>query len=253
MLHSSVLVGRELSFVLGLSPKSKSLVATRVPVLPNRVACAGKKKGGKDKGGGGDGGGGGGGGAEAGDVDTEGMLNDWSAKMNTCVEKLQEGLVTIRAGKATAALLDNIKVKAYESEKQIKELATVSATDTTTLSLTTWDEDVTPSVAKAIMGADLGYTVQETSPTSIKVNIPPLTKEKRAAYIKLAKENAEGSKVAVRNVRQAAMKKIKSLKKDLSEDIAKSMEKDMEARVKKVVAEIDSIFKRKESDLESNK
>jgi len=212
-----------------------------------RTLCLAKKKKG---GGGGGGGGGGSGGAEEGDVDidTEAIVADFEEKMKKSVVLLEDNLRTIRAGKATPSLLDSVKVNAYESVLKLEEVATVTASDTTTLMVNVFDETVVGAVVKAIQTADLGFTASEMG-QSVKVNIPPLTKEKRVQYVKLAKDYAEKSKVAVRNVRQAAMKKIKSFNKKLPEDTVRAMTQEVEDFVKRSVADIDSNFKSKETEL----
>lgn len=217
--------------------------AARCGGRPYRTLCLAKKK----KGGGG---GGGGGGAEEGDVDidTEAIVADFEEKMKKSVVLLEDNLRTIRAGKATPSLLDSVKVNAYESVLKLEEVATVTASDTTTLMVNVFDETVVGAVVKAIQTADLGFTASEMG-QSVKVNIPPLTKEKRVQYVKLAKDYAEKSKVAVRNVRQAAMKKIKSFNKKLPEDTVRAMTQEVEDFVKKSVADIDSNFKSKETEL----
>lgn len=208
-----------------------------------RTPCLAKKK----KGGGG---GGGGGAAEEGDVDidTEAIVAEFEDKMKKSVVLLEDNLRTIRAGKATPSLLDSVKVNAYESVLKLEEVATVTAADTTTLMVNVFDETVVGAVVKAIQTADLGFTASEMG-QSVKVNIPPLTKEKRVQYVKLAKDYAEKSKVAVRNVRQAAMKKIKSFNKKLPEDTVRAMGQDVEDFVKKSVGDIDAKFKSKETEL----
>lgn len=93
---------------------------------------------------------------------------------------------------------------------------------------------------KKLLAASGSLLVEVRNGQAVKVSIPPLTKDKRAQYVKLAKDYAEKTKVAVRNVRQAAMKKIKGLKSDLPEDTARGMEKDVEAMVKKMNGDIDA-------------
>ncbi|CAE7678836.1 frr, partial [Symbiodinium microadriaticum] len=231
--------------------------AARCGGRPYRTLCLAKKKGG----------GGGGGGAEEGqsceelvatsrsrgsclfkfetagdvDIDTEAIVADFEEKMKKSVVLLEDNLRTIRAGKATPSLLDSVKVNAYESVLKLEEVATVTATasDTTTLMVNVFDETVVGAVVKAIQTADLGFTASEMG-QSVKVNIPPLTKEKRVQYVKLAKDYAEKSKVAVRNVRQAAMKKIKSFNKKLPEDTVRAMTQEVEDFVKKSVADIEA-------------
>lgn len=168
------------------------------------------------------------------EVDTEALMKEYETKMDKSVGMLDDSLRTIRAGKATPQLLDSIKVNAYESQLKLEEVATISVSDATTLMVNVFDETVVDAVLKAVQTADLGFTASQNG-QSVKVSIPPLTKDKRVQYVKLAKDYCEKTKVAVRNVRQAAMKKIKGLKSDLSEDVARGMEKDIEAMVKKMM------------------
>lgn len=213
-----------------------------------RIVCAGKKRGGGGKAPAAS--------QEAGEeadaeIDTEALLKEYEDKLSTTVGILQTNLVPIRAGKASPELLDGLKVNAYESEVGIKEVGAVTATDTTTLTVTLFDESVAGAVEKAVRTSSLGFSVT-TSGAVVRLGVPPLTKEKRQQYSKLAKDFYEKSKVAVRNVRQAALKKVKGLKKNLSEDVVKSLEKDIEALVKKTTGECDKVFKAKEKEILNN-
>jgi len=211
-----------------------------------RTVCAGKKRGGGGKaapaaqeGG------------EEVEVDIEALLKEYQEKMDSTTDILRTNLVPIRAGKAAPELLDGLKVNAYESEVAINEVGTISATDSTTLTVSLFDESVAGAVEKAVRTSSLGFSVT-TAGAMVRIGIPPLTKDKRQQYSKLAKDFYEQSKVAVRNVRQGAMKKIKGLKKSLSEDLVKSLEKDVEALVKKATGECDKIFKAKEKEILNN-
>jgi len=229
-------------FASGLS--LAGLVSIRM--LAPRTSCAAKKKkGGKGGGGGGDDGGAG---QPAEEIDTSEYLNGWEASMETAVETLKEKIRPIQAGKATPALLESIKVKAYDSDMKIVELATVSVNDASTLMVTCFEESTASAVSQAIQYSELGFGVNVAG-AAVKVTIPPLTTDKRAKYVKTVKESVESAKTVIRNLRQTAMKKIKSLSKQLSQDVAKGMEKDVEAMVKKYVSTMDDIFKKKETEL----
>eukprot|EP00933_Yihiella_yeosuensis_P009500 TRINITY_DN115421_c0_g1_i1.p1 TRINITY_DN115421_c0_g1~~TRINITY_DN115421_c0_g1_i1.p1 ORF type:complete len:315 (-),score=78.04 TRINITY_DN115421_c0_g1_i1:51-995(-) len=215
-----------------------------------RTACAGKKKGGgkKDKKGGGgkqdedDGG-------EAEEVDTEELMRGFKDKMTKSVDVLQEALMAIRVGRASPAMLDNIMVEAYETKVTLKEVGNVTVVDSTTLMINVFDEANVSGVSKGILTADLGYNATEDGST-VKVSIPPMTSDKRVQFQKLAKETNDKSKVAIRNIRQTAMKKIKSISKSLgSEDIVKGLEKEVESLVKKYSAECDTLHKKKDEEL----
>lgn len=210
------------------------------------VARAGKKRGGGKGGGGGDDGGAEGG--EAPEIDTEALMKEYRDKMEKSVEVLKENFIGIRAGKATAQLLDGVKVKAYDSEVALSEVGSVTVMDNNTLGVSCWDEAVVGSVESAIKTSGLGYGVSSNG-TQLKVSIPELTKDKRTQYAKMAKDYAEKSRVAVRNVRQAALKKVKAMKKDLSDDMSKALESEVQDMVKKHVGDVDKMLKTKEKEV----
>jgi len=224
-----------------------------------RTALAAKKGGGK-KGGGKKGGGkkGGGKAAAAADdgeedaeeeeqIDVNALLREWQASFEKPAEKLREALVGIRAGKATPQLVDSLKVSAYGSEVMIKEVATITATDALSLTVACFDAENAPAVEKAIKTSDLGYSAVVNG-ANVRIGIPELTKEKRAQYVKLAKDTAEKSKVVVRNSRQTVMKKIKGFK-SLTDDESRALAQSVEDMVKKQISELDSIYKKKEDEL----
>lgn len=241
--HRATAAAATVAVLAGLA---KGLAVKRHAMESQAARAAAKKKGG-GKGGGKDS-------AEAASedegaatVDTAALMSEYQEKMDKSLEVLRQGLVGIRAGKATPALVEGLKVKAYDSEVPIKDLASISATDSTTLLITCFDESVAPAVEKAVITSDMGYTAQQLGP-NIKVSIPPMTKDKRTQFVKLAKESAEKCRVAVRNVRQAAMKKVKGLK-GVSEDVVRSLQDEVEELVKKNIAECDRMAKKKEDEL----
>jgi len=219
-----------------------------------RTALAAKKGGGK-KGGGKKGGGKAAAAADDGEEDAEeeeqidvnALLREWQASFEKPAEKLREALVGIRAGKATPQLVDSLKVSAYGSEVMIKEVATITATDALSLTVACFDAENAPAVEKAIKTSDLGYSAVVNG-ANVRIGIPELTKEKRAQYVKLAKDTAEKSKVVVRNSRQTVMKKIKGFK-SLTDDESRALAQSVEDMVKKQISELDSIYKKKEDEL----
>mmetsp|Transcript_25918 Transcript_25918/g.59884 ORF Transcript_25918/g.59884 Transcript_25918/m.59884 type:complete len:310 (-) Transcript_25918:117-1046(-) len=213
------------------------------------IVAARKGKGGKRGGGGSESGGA----QETGEgpeVDTQSLMEEAESKMGSSLNVLEEALRGIRAGKATPALIADVTVDAYGSEITLKEVATITATDNRTLLVNCFDETTAPAVEKGLMASSLGFGISPSGAT-IKVSIPELTTDKRKQYVKVAKEAAEKSRVAVRNVRQQAMKKIKAFekKKDISEDTSKSLQADVESMVKKTIGEIDKTTKSKEEEI----
>jgi len=180
-------------------------------------------------------------------IDVNALLREWQASFEKPAEKLREALVGIRAGKATPQLVDSLKVSAYGSEVMIKEVATITATDALSLTVACFDAENAPAVEKAIKTSDLGYSAVVNG-ANVRIGIPELTKEKRAQYVKLAKDTAEKSKVVVRNSRQTVMKKIKGFK-SLTDDESRALAQSVEDMVKKQISELDSIYKKKEDEL----
>lgn len=219
------------------------------------TVCAAKKKGAekkvsrkspkKGKGGGGDDDEPG----EPSDFDADSFVSDFSSKMGKAVAAYQESLVTIRAGRASPDLLKGITVSAFESELQLIEVASVTATDQTTLSISCFDPSTLPNVEKALrQNNDLGFGVATRGET-IVLTLPQLTTDKRKQYVKVAKDGAEKARVSIRNVRQAAMKKIKAMSKSLNEDQTDYASSSIDDAVKKHTGDVDSAFKDKEKEL----
>eukprot|EP00403_Amphidinium_massartii_P017778 CAMPEP_0178413764 /NCGR_PEP_ID=MMETSP0689_2-20121128/22694_1 /TAXON_ID=160604 /ORGANISM="Amphidinium massartii, Strain CS-259" /LENGTH=319 /DNA_ID=CAMNT_0020035043 /DNA_START=90 /DNA_END=1049 /DNA_ORIENTATION=+ len=222
------------------------------------IAMAAKKgKGGKGgKGGKAKGGGGAGGGAavatadEETEVDTASIMNEADSKMANSLTVLQDALMGIRAGKASPGLISGVKVNAYGADQTLQELATITATDNRTLMVSCFDESTAPAVEKGMIAAGLGFGISPNG-ANIKVSIPELTTDKRQQYVKIAKDAAEKSRLAIRNVRQQTMKKIKGFekKKSISEDMSKALQAEVETMVKKHVGDIDKTAKAKEEEI----
>lgn len=141
------------------------------------------------------------------------------SKMRASLEATQRELSTIRTGVASAALLSNIYVEAYDTRIRLNELATISTPEPRLLMVSPWDRSLVPQVERAILTSDLGLT-----PTSdgaiIRIPVPPLTEERRRDLVRLTKRKVEEGKVAIRNIRREANDKLKALQKDgqISED-----------------------------------
>ena len=140
-------------------------------------------------------------------------------KMIKSVESLRSSLMRLRTGRAHTSLLDHISVDYYGNKSPLSQVANVGVEDPRTLSVTVWDKSMVESVEKAIMESNLGLTPNSAG-TLIRIPIPPMTEERRKDLIKVLKSEAEGAKVAVRNLRRDALAKYKELvkAKEMSED-----------------------------------
>lgn len=169
--------------------------------------------------------------------------------MQLSVEYLDDTLSHIRAGKASAKLLDGIRVDYYGSQAPISNVANVSVPDARTIAITPWEKSMFREIEKAIINSELGVT-PENNGEVIRICIPPLTEDRRKALVKQSKGEAENAKVSVRNARRDA---IDGLKKEIKNGLSEDQEKDAEAQVQKIhdkyIKKIDEIFAAKEKEI----
>ena len=175
---------------------------------------------------------------------------EFENKMKKTCEALTATLATIRAGRANAAVLDQIQVDYYGSPTPIQQVASVSTPDPRSLLITPWDGSVLKGIEKAILASDLGINPQNDG-RSIRLVFPPLTEERRKDLVKQTKKYGEESKVAIRNIRRDAIDKFKKQQKssEMTEDDYKIAEKDMQKLTDDYIKEIDKIIERKEKEL----
>ncbi|MBR0212758.1 MAG: ribosome recycling factor [Alphaproteobacteria bacterium] len=168
------------------------------------------------------------------------------------LEVLQSEFAGLRTGRASVHLLDGVKVPAYGSEIPLNQVATVSTPDNQTLSVTVWDITNAPLVVKAIRDSGLGLNPM-TAGGVIRLNMPPLTEERRRELTKVAGKYAEEAKISMRNIRQDAMNKIKRAvtDKEISEDDQHKYEEDIQKVFDGRGSEVDAMLKQKETDIMS--
>ena len=182
------------------------------------------------------------------------MLNDIKkdagARMAKSVAALQQELTKIRTGRAHTSLLDHITVEYYGSQVPLNQVANVGVEDSRTLTVTPWEKNMVPVIEKAIMTSDLGLNPQSAG-TIIRVPLPPLTEERRKDMIRVVRNEAEGGRIAVRNIRRDALHEIKELLKEkmIGEDEEHRAEGEIQAITDKYVAEIDQVLAEKEAEL----
>lgn len=143
----------------------------------------------------------------------EGVLQETESKMQKAVEALKRDLAGIRTGRASPALLQNIKVDYYGVPTPLSQMANITAPDPRFLVVQPYDRSVLTAVEKAILKSDLGL-VPSNDGTNIKLPIPPLSEERRNDLVKLVKKRTEEGKVALRNVRRDAMETLKAQEKE---------------------------------------
>jgi ribosome recycling factor len=171
-------------------------------------------------------------------------------KMHRSIETLKADLAKIRTGRAHTGLLDHIHVDYYGTSMPLSQVANVTLADPRTIGVQPWEKKMIPVVEKAIREADLGLN-PATSGDMIRVPMPPLTEERRKELIKVVHKEAEGAKIAVRNVRREANEQLKKLSKDkqCSEDEERRAHDDLQKLTDRFIAEIDQLLQAKEADL----
>jgi len=168
-------------------------------------------------------------------------------QMQKTVESTQRA---IRTGRANASLLDRIVVEYYGMETPLKSLATISTPDATTIAIQPFDRTSMGAIEKAISLSDVGLTPSNDGQT-IRLNIPPLTSDRRKELVKLAAKLAEEGKVAVRNIRRDAIDAIRKQEKghEISEDESRDLQDQVQKSTDKFIAKIEDLLATKEKDI----
>ena len=182
------------------------------------------------------------------------MLNDIKkdaqTRMQKSVDALRQELLKLRTGRASTALVDHLRVNYYGSDTPITQVAGVAVTDARTITITPYEKNMVAAVEKAILGSDLGLT-PNTAGQAIRINLPPLTEQRRKELSKHVHAEGENAKVAVRNVRRDAMQHVKELLKEkkITEDEERKAEDDIQKLTDKAVKDVDVVVKAKEDEL----
>ncbi|MEK5058758.1 ribosome recycling factor [Paenibacillus shunpengii] len=170
-------------------------------------------------------------------------------RMDKAIQALKRDLSTLRAGRATPALLDRIQVEYYGAMTPLNQLANINTPDSRTLMIQPWDKSSLADIERAIMKSDLGLTPANDG-AMIRLSIPPLTEERRTELVKFTKKFGEDAKVAIRNIRRDANDDIKKLEKsDISEDESRRHQDDIQKATDKFVAEVDKVLAAKEKEI----
>jgi len=170
--------------------------------------------------------------------------------MQKAVEATQHNFNSVRTGRANASLLDRITVEYYGAETHLKALANISSPDATTLMIQPFDRSSMRAIEKAISESDIGLTPNNDG-SSIRLNIPPLTTDRRKELVKMVSKLAEEGKVAIRNVRRDAIDSLRKLEKakEISEDDSKSQQEQVDKLTDKFVKTIDKVTAEKEKEI----
>jgi ribosome recycling factor len=181
---------------------------------------------------------------------TNQIMNECKDKMKQTVQAFSRNLATVRAGRANPSLLDNVFVDYYGATTPLNQLATISAPEARLLVITPYDKTAINDIDKAIQKADLGLSPSNDG-NVIRLNIPPLTEERRKELVKVVGKYAEEYRVQVRNVRRDTNDALKKAEKngDLTEDELRNAQDDVQKQTDNHIAEIDKLAKNKEQEI----
>lgn len=180
------------------------------------------------------------------------IKKDAQTRMQKSVESLRHELQRLRTGRASTALVEPLKVPYYGTDTPITQVASIALADSRSIMITPYEKNMVGPVEKAILASDLGLT-PTTVGQVIRINLPPLTEERRKELSKHVAHEGENAKVAVRNVRRDALHQVKELLKDkkIAEDDERRAEEEIQKYTDKFVKDVDAVVKAKEDELMS--
>ena len=180
----------------------------------------------------------------------EDIKKDATQRMQKSVDVLKQALTKLRTGRANTAILEHVRVDYYGNETPLTQVASVVVEDARTISISPWEKNLVGVIEKAILGSDLGLT-PNTAGTTIRINLPPLTEERRRDLIKVVKGETENAKVAIRGVRRDANQDIKELAKEklITSDEEKKAEAEIQKLTDQYTAKADEVMAAKEKEL----
>ncbi len=171
-------------------------------------------------------------------------------RMKKAIQALSDDFNGIRTGRASAALFEKIKVEYYGQATPLNQVATISVPEPRLVVIQPWDRSVLTEIEKAIQKSELSVNPSNDGKV-IRINIPPLTEQRRQEYVKLARNKAEASRVAIRNIRRDANEELKKLQKDseISEDESKRAQDETQKLTDKYIAEVAKLLEAKEKEI----
>lgn len=178
------------------------------------------------------------------------MIKEAEERMTKAVNALRKELASLRAGRATPALLDKVHVDYYGTPTSINQMANVSVPEARLITIQPWDKTQLGHIEKAILKSDIGLTPTNDG-NVIRLAIPPLTEERRAELVKVIKKEGEEAKVAIRNIRRDANDSFKKQQKDgsISEDELKRNQEVIQKTTDKFIDQVDKVIQEKEKEV----
>ncbi len=182
------------------------------------------------------------------------MLNDIKhdaqTRMGKSIDSLKHDLTRVRTGRASTSLVDHIKVSYYGADMPLNQVASIALADARSITITPFEKSMVAPIEKALLASDIGIT-PTTAGVVIRLNMPPLTEERRRELAKHVGHEGENAKIAVRNVRRDALQQVKDLLKDkqITEDDERRADDEIQKLTDRYVKDIDVIVKAKEEEL----
>jgi ribosome recycling factor len=178
------------------------------------------------------------------------ILEECKGKMNGAIHALENDLQGIRGNRASTALVDRLRVDYYGVESELRTLANLSTPDATTIMIRPYDKGVLKAIEKAIQEANLGINPNSDGEV-IRLNMPPLTRERRQELVKFLHKRLEDARIAIRNIRRSANDDLKEYEKEkmISEDEAKSGQDKVQKLTDDFIAKVEELGKAKERDI----
>ena len=178
------------------------------------------------------------------------VLSSYAQRMDKAVQALKDEFASLRTGRASANLLDQVTVDAYGSQMPLNQVASISVPEPRSITVNVWDRGLAVSVEKAIRNAGLGLN-PVVEGQNLRIPIPPLTEERRRELAKVAGKYAEQQKIAVRNVRRDAMDDLKKAEKDnvITQDEHRRMDAEVQKLTDDAVKRVDEVLKTKEHEI----
>jgi ribosome recycling factor len=178
------------------------------------------------------------------------VKNEMVQHFDKSIDVFKDELKKMRTGRATVALIEDIKVDYYNNLTPLKQVATLTTPDATTILVNPWDKGLIKNIEKGIVSSGLGFGVS-TDGNVVRVTIPPLTEERKKEIVKLLHSKAEEAKVAIRNVRHKYLEEVRDAKKEahISEDLEKKYEQEIDKITHEYLDKIEKLMKEKEKEI----
>ncbi|MFO8100777.1 MAG: ribosome recycling factor [Dehalococcoidia bacterium] len=180
----------------------------------------------------------------------EDVLSNTEAKMAKAVSAVERDLDSVRTGRASVKLLDNVKVDYYGTPTPLDQVASISIPEARMIVIQPWDKSIVPGIEKAILKSDLGLN-PSTQGNVIRLQIPELTEERRKELVKIVKKKVEDGRISVRNIRRSSLERLREMKKDkeISEDDEKRAEKRLQEITDDSIGTVDEVGAGKEKEV----